>query len=102
MSTITLPPTDGAAPQRPATSEVSAGFVEVMLHHCGFNPITIRGDAWEVPEEVGPFDATNAPAEWVGRGIIERAVDGASLHYMDESGITLEFVPDDGRDPLCD
>ena len=74
--------------------------VEVTLYHCGVEPIWFDGRAWEVPEETGPFDATNAPEEFVGRGTIE-PFGGESLRYVDESGIVLFFVPDDGVDLGC-
>lgn len=65
---------------------------QVALYHCGVLPTTFLGERWEVPDEEVPFDETNAPAEFVGTGVMalltwEQAV------YRDDSGIKIAFVP---------
>ena len=80
------------------TSEVPVGgSVKVELYHCGFEPLAYRGKIWEVaPPE--PFDATNAPASWKGTGTVTTVTE-TRLLYRDESGVEVEFVPDDGVPP---
>lgn len=74
----------------------------VALHHCGVLPLEFADRLWEVPEEVTPFDGTNAPDIFVGRGTAELTPDDQTLLFTDASGITLTFVRDDGTDPACD
>ena len=76
--------------------------VAVTLYHCGIYPLDHAGQRWEVPIGEQPFDATNAPATFVGAGTVERLPTG-ELAYTDDSGIQLRFVPDDDVDPQpCD
>jgi hypothetical protein len=72
----------------------------VGRYHCGFERIWFEGRSWEVPEETDPYAGLRPPG-WVGRGTVEPAAEGESLHYVDESGVTLTFVPADGLDPGC-
>lgn len=74
--------------------------VEVVLWHCGIGSITVDDRRWEVPNEEEPFDGTNAPASFAGSGTIER-VGPDELRYLDDSGVVLRFVPDDGVEPPC-
>lgn len=73
---------------------------EVTLWHCGIETITFEDRKWEVPNDEEPFDGTNAPSSFAGRGAIER-VSADELRYVDQSGVILRFVPDDGTDPPC-
>ena len=75
--------------------------VEVALWHCGIDTLEFDGQEWEVPNDQEPFDGTNVPEWFVGRGTVVRSPDGTRLTYTDESGLTLSFVPDDGVEPLC-
>ena len=83
-----------------AAAEPPPGTAEVTLWHCGIEPIAYEGRTWEVPNDEEPFDATNAPASFAGRGDVER-VGPEELRYTDESGVVLRFVPDDGTEPPC-
>ena len=48
-----------------------------------------------------PFDGTNAPDTWRGRGTAVTPRPDL-LVYTDDSGILVEFVPSDAvPDPLC-
>lgn len=71
--------------------------VQVELYHCGFEPLAYRGKIWEVPEPE-PFDSTNAPASWKGKGTVTTVTE-TRLLYRDESGVEVAFVPDDGVPP---
>lgn len=78
--------------------------VSVSLWHCGVTPVTVDGRLWEAaPSQTvdgnadAPLDATNTPADWVGRGT---AVVGADrMTYTDEGGEVIDFIPDDGSEP---
>lgn len=83
-----------------AAAEPPTGVAEVTLWHCGIEPITYERRTWEVPNDEEPFDGTNAPASFAGRGEVER-VGPDELRYTDESGVVLRFVPDDGTEPPC-
>lgn len=83
-----------------AAAEPPPGTAEVALWHCGIEPITYEGRTWEVPDGEEPFDGTNAPASFAGRGEVER-VGPDELRYTDESGMELRFVPDDGVERPC-
>jgi hypothetical protein len=74
--------------------------VSVSLYHCGVDPLIFKGKTWEVSKP--PFDDTNKPASWVGRGaVVEESLQ--ELKYVDESGLVLHFVPGDGiNPPNCD
>ncbi len=75
---------------------------EVTLYHCGVLPTTFLGERWEVPEEAVPFDGTNAPAEFVGTGVMGLLTREQAV-YRDDSGIKIAFVPADEVDRLpCD
>ncbi|MBF9133671.1 hypothetical protein I0C86_32760 [Plantactinospora sp. S1510] len=80
----------------PATVQYS---VTVGLYHCGVDPLVLDGRTWEVPKP--PFDATNKPDTWTGRGTAIE-VPPENLTYTDESGTVLHFLPDDGiPPPVC-
>ncbi|MBA2282147.1 MAG: hypothetical protein H0W25_13090 [Acidimicrobiia bacterium] len=91
--TTTPPESGGVLDQNPERAEV-------VLYHCGVVPIVFNDVLWEVPEGTS-FDATNAPAEFVGEGTVTLSPTGAELIYADDAGLTLTFVPDDGSDPMC-
>lgn len=74
--------------------------VEVTLWHCGIDTITVDDRRWEVPAGERPFDGTNAPDSFAGKGSIE-GVGPDELRYVDDSGVVLRFVPDDGEEPPC-
>jgi hypothetical protein len=82
------------------SADQPTGRAEVTLWHCGIDTITFEDRVWEVPNGEEPFDGTNAPGSFVGRGTIER-VRADELRYVDESGVVLRFVPDDGTEPPC-
>jgi hypothetical protein len=71
--------------------------IRVILYHCGFEPLTFGGRVWEAPTPP-PFDQTNAPEEWQGEGRI-MPIGADQLRYIDDSGIEVLFVPDDGVPP---
>lgn len=77
-----------------ATPLVRTATVE--LDHCGFKPLDVDGKLWEVVAP--PFDATNAPDQWQGRGEIV-ALDSSLLIFGDASGLEVTFTPDDGIPP---
>lgn len=78
-----------------------ARSVQVDLYHCGFLPLSYQGRIWEVPSPP-PFDDTNAPSTWQGRGVVTQVTD-SRLVFRDESGVEVVFVPDDGiPPPACD
>jgi hypothetical protein len=81
-------------------ADAPAHRVEVGLWHCGINPITVDDRTWEVPTDEERFDGTNAPKSFAGVGTIER-VSPDELRYVDDSGVVLRFVPDDGTEPPC-
>ena len=87
----TAPPTATASPL--PTS------ITVTLYHCGIDPLKYNGQTWEVPTP--PFDATNRPQTWRGTGKVI-ALTTEHLRFRDDSGIVVEFVPDDGKPaPIC-
>ncbi len=77
--------------------------VEVVLWHCGVEPVTVDGRLWEaVPRMVDGMgvDATNPPEDWVGRGTV--VVADGQMTYTDQGGEVIDFVPDDGiPPPVC-
>lgn len=92
-------------PSMPAADSDSEGIrISVALWHCGVERVSVDGRLWEVPvgEAVDsapdlPLDATNTPADWVGRG--NAVVSEDELTYSDDGGEVVRFVPDDGRPP---
>lgn len=66
----------------------------VTLYHCGVNPTEFEGRTWAVPQSLVPFDATNAPDSFVGRGTVARVREEEAL-YVDESGVEIVFWPQD-------
>jgi hypothetical protein len=92
----------GLVPAATSSDPAEPGVpVEVTLWHCGIDTLTFEGQEWEVPNDDEPFDGTNAPAWFAGRGTIVRSDDGTHLVYTDETGFALTFVPDDGVEPPC-
>jgi hypothetical protein len=82
-----------------ATASPSPRSVTVTLYHCGIDPLKYNGQTWEVPNP--PFDATNRPQTWRGTGKVI-ALTTEHLRFRDDSGIVVEFVPDDGKPPpIC-
>ena len=65
---------------------------QVVLHHCGVQPVTFKGRSWEVEEP--PFDQTNAPDSFSGFGQFDR--NGDTLTFDDREGARLTFVVNDG------
>ena len=65
---------------------------QVLLHHCGVQPVTYENRSWEV--EKPPFDATNAPDTFSGFGTFSRTDD--VLVFTDRDGARLAFTPNDG------
>lgn len=85
--------------QEEQPTQPPATRVQVSLYHCGFDPLVHNGKTWEIPEP--PFDATNAPEDWAGTGTITSMTE-RTLVFIDDSGIKVTFVPDDGSPlPLC-
>ena len=70
----------------------SRGTPQVLLHHCGVQPVTYGGRSWEV--EAPPFDQGNAPDSFSGFG--EFSQQGETLTFTDRDGARLTFVVDDG------
>ena len=50
-----------------------------------------------MPKDEEPFDGTNVPRSFAGVGTIER-VSPDELRYLDDSGVVLRFVLDDGTE----
>jgi hypothetical protein len=72
--------------------------VVASLNPCGVDDVWSDDQRWRALDP--PFDATNAPAGYVGEGEFE-AVAGL---YTDASGITIQFSPIDWDQgpPPCD
>ncbi len=81
-------------------SEPRADRVRISLSHCGIEPIRYDGQLWEVPDGEEPFDDTNAPDSVALTGTIQR-ISADELRYVDDSGISLRFGPDNGTEPNC-
>jgi hypothetical protein len=75
-----------------ATSSTSAASeTSVELWHCGVRPVEFDGERWSA--DPPPFDATNAPEGFSGRGRIVR-VDQDSAQFTDSgTGARIEFKP---------
>jgi hypothetical protein len=83
----------------PQTLRQTWDRVEVTLYHCGVDPVEFGGREWVVPDP--PFDATNAPESFTGRGLFKQrsAVDAL---YFDDSGEVIHFQAlEDWEPPLC-
>ena len=65
---------------------------QVVLHHCGVQPITYESRSWEVEDP--PFDQTDAPNSFSGYGKFEGKDD--TLLFKDGMGARLTFVMNDG------
>ncbi|MBA3982539.1 MAG: hypothetical protein H0X61_03265 [Acidimicrobiia bacterium] len=90
-----------ATSAHPGTTAAELDRVEISLWHCGIEPIRHDRELWEVPDGEEPFDGTNVPNSVALSGTIER-VSADELLYVDDSGISLQFVPDNGTEPICD
>lgn len=66
--------------------------VDIELFHCGFIAVDAFGRGW-LPEEP-PFDATNAPQDWVGSGVL-RLVEENLTVFFDEGPSRIPMVPAD-------
>jgi hypothetical protein len=65
--------------------------VDVELYHCGVLPLKVDGKTWEVPQPP-PFDGTNAPPTFTGRGTATIEADD-KLIYVDDGGARVRFRP---------
>lgn len=72
------------------------GRVEVSLYHCGIETVVFGGREWVVPAP--PFDATNAPRDFVGEGRLTQTSEDEAL-YVDESGARITFRSLEGWHP---
>jgi hypothetical protein len=92
-----VPPVASGAPGAPGEGDP----VEVSLYHCGFEELRHGDRRWVVQEP--PFDATNAPPEFVGKGTFAVQDGGEKAVYTDDSGIAVTFVAvDDAWElPVC-
>ena len=106
---VPLPqPIDPAPTVTPETTTAPAGpdpagaEVEIVLWHCGIEPVELDGQRWVA--EPPPFDETNAPPELARRGTLAVAPGGGSATYTDASGVTVEMVPvgEDWQPRPCD
>jgi hypothetical protein len=89
-------------PEPPVASETPGDPVEVTLYHCGFEELRHADRRWVVEDP--PFDATNAPPEFVGKGTFAVQDGGGKAVYTDDSGIAVTFVAVDEawEFPLCE
>ncbi len=90
-------------PTLPALTEAAdqaTDRVEVRLWHCGVGILTFEDRRWEVPDGQDPFDATNVEQSFAFRGTITR-VAADELRYVDDAGLVLRFVPDNGSEEPC-
>jgi hypothetical protein len=76
--------------------------VAVALYHCGFEELRHGDRRWVVEDP--PFDGTNAPLEFTGKGSFALNSDGETAVYTDDSGIAVTFtaVGEDWEFPLCE
>lgn len=76
------------------------GSAEVELYHCGVMPIAFDKRSWIA--DPPPFDATNAPEGFVGRGRMITELGSLSATYVDESGASFELeAVEDWEQPPC-
>ncbi len=76
------------------------GPVNVTLYHCGVDPVEFAGEVWVALDP--PFDATNAPEGFVGRGTMKTRSDIEAV-YVDASGVRIELQAVDAYEPpTCD
>ncbi len=99
-TTPTLQVSVPVASATPGSSATELNRVRISLWHCGIEPLRYGGELWEVPNREEPFDGTNAPASVKLAGTIER-VGANELRYVDDSSLTMRFVPDNGSEPIC-
>jgi uncharacterized lipoprotein NlpE involved in copper resistance len=83
---------DGSVPAPGPATAASEPGQQVLLYHCGIQPVTYEDRSWEV--EKPPFDATNAPDTFSGFGTFSRTAD--VLTFTDGKGARLTFTPNDG------
>ena len=84
---------DGTVPAPGPAAVDAAPGQQVVLHHCGVQPLTYEGASWAV--EDAPFDLTTAPDTFSGFGAFHRA--GHTLTFQDRARARLIFTVDDGR-----
>lgn len=76
------------------------GTAEVELYHCGVSPVAFDKRSWIA--DPPPFDATNAPEDFVGRGRMITELGSLSATYVDESGVSFELeAVEDWEQPPC-
>jgi hypothetical protein len=79
------PPVTGTIP--PQGSQILTGLA-VTLYHCGFEPVDF--DGFRFVADPPPFDQTNAPAGFIGKGTVpDYSHDGFT--YVDDSGAKVAF-----------
>lgn len=72
---------------------------EVSLWHCGVDPVVFGGREWVVPDP--PFDATNAPEGFIGRGTFKQRSSRDAL-FFDDGGEIVHFEAiEDWEPPVC-
>ncbi|HEX2057026.1 MAG TPA: hypothetical protein VHI71_01545 [Actinomycetota bacterium] len=80
---------------------VLEGPAEVELYHCGVMPIAFDKRSWIA--DPPPFDETNAPEGFGGRGRMTYELGSLSATYVDESGVSFEVrAVEDWEPPPCD
>ncbi len=77
--------------------DVLEGNVEVELYHCGIMPVAFDKRSWVA--DPPPFDATNAPETFEGRGKMMVELGSLSATYVDDSGISFEMRTVEDWDP---
>jgi hypothetical protein len=93
---------DPSGPTSTTPTEPTGTAVSVKLSHCGFEDLRLDGKRWVVEDP--PFDATNAPPEFVGKGHLAVPDGGGKAVYTDEAGFAVTFVAVDEswQPPPCD
>jgi len=88
-------PRAGASSSPSPSGVATSSGPQVVLYHCGVDPLRYDGVLWEVVAP--PFDGTNAPDTFTGFGTFQR--DGERLLFTDRGGARLTFTIDDGVPP---
>jgi hypothetical protein len=97
----------GGSPGNPGSGSTrgssggSGEVVNVSLWHCGFDELRHGDRRWVVEDP--PFDETNAPTQFVGKGTFTVDPAGGTAVFTDDSGIAVTFiaVDEDWEPPLC-
>ena len=87
---------EGSEPQ-PLTQKTAR--VRVTLYHCGVLPLRFGDRRWVVADP--PFDATNAPEDFVGQGRFERKSAVTALYNDDSGEVILCEEIEDWEQPIC-